>query len=121
VNFYVILYVLAHDQIIGILKEAEMWKLNLYARFQSLTAVKMSMFLFWIVALCGLVDRCQHVGEIYFLHFCVWIMETVCFSETLAPAYNSTQRHNPEQKTATSVGVMQEIVRNTLYVKLLLV
>jgi hypothetical protein len=32
-------------------------------RFEVLMAVKMSMFFCWVVALCGLVDRYQYLGE----------------------------------------------------------
>jgi hypothetical protein len=32
-------------------------------RFEVLTAVKMSMLVFWVVTLCGLVGRYQRFGE----------------------------------------------------------
>jgi hypothetical protein len=44
------------------------------------------MTFFWFLMPCRLVDRCPSSLK----------METVCFSETLASAYESTQRQNPD-------------------------
>jgi hypothetical protein len=37
-------------------------------RFDVLTAVKMLMFVFWVVTPCGFVGRYQRIGETYYLH-----------------------------------------------------
>jgi hypothetical protein len=52
---------------------------------------------FWVVTPCRLVGRYQYVGETYFFASTALKMETVCFSEILVSAYESTQRFNPEQ------------------------
>jgi hypothetical protein len=49
------------------------------------------MLLFWVLAPCRLVGRCQRFGESSALK-----METVCFSETLASTNESTRRQDPE-------------------------
>jgi hypothetical protein len=46
-------------------------------RFEVLTAVKTSMFFFWVVTPCGLVGRYQSSPK----------MEAVCASETLVSTY----------------------------------
>jgi hypothetical protein len=53
-------------------------------RFQVLMAVKMSLLVFWIVMLCGLVGRNQHLENI----FSALKMESVCSSETLVSIYS---------------------------------
>jgi hypothetical protein len=50
-------------------------------RFEVLTAVKMSMLVFWVVTPCGLVAL---------------KMEAVCSRETLVSTYKSTRRYDPE-------------------------
>jgi hypothetical protein len=37
-------------------------------RFEVLTAVKMPIFVFWVVTPCGLVGRCQHFAGTYCHH-----------------------------------------------------
>jgi hypothetical protein len=49
-----------------------------------LTAVNISMLLFWVVTSCGLVGKYLKT-------------ETVCFFETLVSTYEYTRRHNPEE------------------------
>jgi hypothetical protein len=41
-------------------------------KFEVLTMVNMMLMLSWVMALCGLVSRCQRLGEIYCLHFQGW-------------------------------------------------
>jgi hypothetical protein len=67
-----------------------------YARFEVLTAVKMSM-LFWVVTLGGHVGRYQRFEETYCLHLqlCRW---RLCYSETSLCTCKSTQHHNPEEQ-----------------------
>jgi hypothetical protein len=72
-----------------------------HVRFEVLTAVKMSMLVFWVVTPCGLVRRYQRFGETYCLQ--LLYMETVCFSETLVSAYKSTWSYNPEDQTYPSL------------------
>jgi hypothetical protein len=43
-------------------------------RFEVLTAVKMSMLLFWIVTPCGLVGRYQGFGGTYCFHLQGWYL-----------------------------------------------
>jgi hypothetical protein len=63
-------------------------------RFEVFTAVR--MIVFWVWEPCRLVGRCQRFGETYCLHLQGWSgIATVCFSETLASADESTQRQNP--------------------------
>jgi hypothetical protein len=38
-------------------------------RFESLTEVKVSMLVLWIITPCGFVGRYQLLGRIYCLHF----------------------------------------------------
>jgi hypothetical protein len=42
-----------------------MVKYFLFVKFENLAAVKMSMFVFWVVTPCGLVGRYQHFGGTY--------------------------------------------------------
>jgi hypothetical protein len=68
-----------------------------YVRFEVFTAVRMIMTLFWVLASCRLVGRCQRFGETYCLILSSTLkMETVCFSETLSSTDESTRRQNPE-------------------------
>jgi hypothetical protein len=57
-----------------------------------LTAVKMSLLVFWVVTPCGLAGRYQRFEGSYSLK-----METMCSSETLVST-ESTRRYNPEDK-----------------------
>jgi hypothetical protein len=41
---------------------------NHEVRFEFIMAVKMTVFLFWVVTLCGLTGRYQSFGETYFLY-----------------------------------------------------
>jgi hypothetical protein len=77
-----------------------------FVRFDVFTAVIMMMMIFfWVMAPCRLVSRCQRFREIYGLHpvlssiiSSALKMETVCFSETLAPTYEPTRLQNPEKQ-----------------------
>jgi hypothetical protein len=37
-------------------------------KFEVLTAVEISLLVFWVVTPCGFVGICQHFGETYCLH-----------------------------------------------------
>jgi hypothetical protein len=43
-----------------------------FLQFDALTALKMSMLVFWFVALCGLVGGYQRFGGRYYLHLQGW-------------------------------------------------
>jgi hypothetical protein len=67
--------------------------------FEVLTAVKMSVFIFWVVTPCGPVGRYQSFGETYCPHLqgraeAAPKMEAVRFSETLVSSFKSIRRYN---------------------------
>jgi hypothetical protein len=76
-------------------------------------SLNMSILLFWVVTLYGLVGRYQRFREIFCLHCPASSlkMETVFFSETLVSTYKSTWWHNPEEH-------QQSILRLLLYLLL---
>jgi hypothetical protein len=66
-------------------------------KFEVFTAVRMIMFIFWVLAPCRLVGRCQRFGEAY-TAVSIFTAEAgeICFSETLASTDESTRRQNPK-------------------------
>jgi hypothetical protein len=58
-------------------------------KFKVLTAVKMSLFVFWIVTLSGLV---------YVVDTTVSMKRTICISEMLVSTYKPPQHFNPEDR-----------------------
>jgi hypothetical protein len=67
-----------------------------HVRFEVLTAVKMSILIFWVVTPRGRIRRYQRFEETFCLPSSILKEEAVCSSETLLPAYKSTRRYNPE-------------------------
>jgi hypothetical protein len=68
-------------------------------RLEAFMAVRMMMMMmiFCVATPYRLVGRYQRFGETYCVHFEGSLkMETVCFSEMLAYAWESTRRHNLE-------------------------
>jgi hypothetical protein len=70
-----------------------------------LTAVKMSMLVFWVVTPCGLVGRYQRFRGTYCLLLQGFLspssapkMEALCFSETLVSTFKSTRRYYLEDQ-----------------------
>jgi hypothetical protein len=62
-------------------------------RFEVLTAVKMSMLVFWVVTMCGLVGRYQRLGETVSI-----FRAEVCFSKTLFYTYKFKRIYDPEEQ-----------------------
>jgi hypothetical protein len=85
-------------------------KLFILLRYEVSTAVR--MMIFWVLAPCRLVGRCQRFGGTYCLHLQGWScnaplpsfanstlkMEIVSFSEMLAPTDECARRKNPEEQ-----------------------
>jgi hypothetical protein len=70
----------------------EFIKPNKDMRFEVTTAVKMAMFLFWVVTPHGRVGRYKGFGETALK------TEAVCSSKTMVSTYKSERRYYPEEK-----------------------
>jgi hypothetical protein len=66
-----------------------------YVRSEVLVVVKMSVFVFWAVMLCGLVDR-QNISEEHTAFILALKIEGNMFLKMLVSAYKATQHYNPE-------------------------
>jgi hypothetical protein len=69
--------------------------------FEVLTAVKMSMFVFWVATPRWLVGGYQRFGGTYCLHLqdtSTLKTKASCSFETLVSVYRSTRRYNPEDQ-----------------------
>jgi hypothetical protein len=79
-------------------------------RFQVVTAVKMSISVFWIVTPGGLVGKYQLFGGTYCLH-----LQALCFSEILVSTCESTQCY--KQKTNITVHCCESVTLLALVLK----
>jgi hypothetical protein len=68
-------------------------KIHNHGRFEILMAVKMSVLVFWVVMLCGLVGRYHHFEEhtVFFFR----AEEAVCLSKMLVCMYKFTWCYKP--------------------------
>jgi hypothetical protein len=69
-------------------KEMNKWNM----RLEVLMVVSMSMVVYWVGTLCGLVNGYQHFSE----HTSDLKIEAVCSSKMMVPIYISPHCHNPE-------------------------
>jgi hypothetical protein len=81
-----------------IIQEAVTLSYN-YVRFEALTAVKMSMLVFWVVTPCGLVGRYStNVSEEYTASIFRVEDGGIMFLRNVGTTYKFTRRYNPENQ-----------------------